>query len=247
MSESSINTSKDLNELLAKLETDNKLLAELDCKLRKANNSYDSEDSVVINSERDREKTTLATTADSKHANCPQLMSTSMPSLYQSSSSFTDTSVSAGGGVGHQSVGQQTSYRTTGHSVGTGTHFSNPSSNPSNLMNAQNGKLTQQTVDRMTDRMIELADMDLDDLDLHMLDLGKRHPLKNHLLDDNDLLLNIRSSINTNISNKYTKFHSKSDGLPYHHNYDPIIKYTGASIPDKSKSLSLFQFYLEQN
>lgn len=214
MSESSINTSKDLNVLLEKLENDNKLLAELDCKLKKVNNSYDNNESL-------REQNT-----DSKLANnsSHQLMSTSMPSLYQSSSSLTDTT------AGSQAIGRhQTSH---GQSVGSGLHqipiHSKLSSNPSNnQLLAQNGKLTQQLLDRID------AELDLD-LDLLEMDFEKHIPLRNHLIDDNDLLLKTRSSINTNISNKYTKLHSKSDGLPYHHNYDPIIKYTGAS--DKSKS-----------
>ena len=75
-------------------------------------------------------------------------------------------------------------------------------------------------------------DMELD-LQLRQLQLDKQISLKNSLLDDNDLLIHNRSSFNTN---KYSKTHSKSDGLPYHHNYELVNKYSGASFTDKSMS-----------
>lgn len=144
-----------------------------------------------------------------------------MPSLTSSNlyptSSLTDTSSGAGGQAMTSEAANARPY------VGASVHYSKSSWDPSNLLLAQNGKLTQQLVN---------SDQDLDlDLDLRELQLEKKFLMKNSLLDDNDLLINARSSVNTN---KYSKSHSKSDGMPYNHNYDLINKYSGASIADKS-------------
>lgn len=184
-----------MDSLLAKLENDNKLLAELDGKLKKVNNYDSKRDSPDINADQTSHQ-----------------LSTSMPSLTSShlfqTSSLTDT------GVG-------------GNTRNTGSLSTKSSSN---LLSAQNGKTTQQMND------IFNSNQDLD-LDLHELELEK---LKYSLLDDNDLLLTNSVSNRANL-NKYKRFHSKSDGMPYHHNYDPIIKYSGALIDNKSKNSCIYQ------
>ncbi|CAG2162480.1 unnamed protein product [Oppiella nova] len=160
---------RELDSLLAKLENDNKLLAELDGKLKKVNNNYNA-----IQGLDDISAGGIGGGGGSgggAQDHSVYQLSTSMPSLTTSylfqTSSLTDT------GAGSAAK----------HSSGAGMY-----AKPSNMSSAQNGKSTQQ----MVNHVLHDEDMDYEDMDLRELDLER---LKHSLLDDNDLLIvNTRST-----------------------------------------------------
>ncbi|XP_054155497.1 uncharacterized protein LOC128953972 isoform X2 [Oppia nitens] len=247
--EPSKHSSKDLDTLLAKLENDNKLLAELDCKLKTktttaANNTY-SAGSIIELPDSGVESLDNTTSINVGAISGGHSISTSMPSLtsaylYQTPS-LTDS------GIGTGSQGSKSSTQT----VKSGLSGS--------ALLAQNGNkslsTSQHMVNHLLDDDLDMMDMELmhdtDYLDSLVRDSSSNSRLKlmssaDRLLDDNDLLLLSSTAgrhSSSHLRHRLTKMHSKTtDAItPYHlhtSSYEPLIKHTGALIDNKTPSLS---------